>query len=81
MLRNRTSHACPRCTAPGARISVSGNNRMPFLVRLFLVCLRCHACGIRFYRQRIGLKFTEERKPRTVGTDERKGEVAAVELS
>jgi hypothetical protein len=46
---------CPRCASDKVYLSYSANERLPRLLRLFLVCGRCHSCSKRIYRPKLGL--------------------------
>ena len=41
---------CPKCHSTHIKKSRSGRLRLP--LSLFIVCMRCHSCGAKFYRLR-----------------------------
>jgi hypothetical protein len=45
---------CPRCRSDQIYLSYSGTDRIPRLLRPFLVCGRCYSCGKKIYRFRLG---------------------------
>ena len=42
---------CSRCQSQKVFASRRGNAALFFPLRLFLICLRCHHCGQKFYRR------------------------------
>jgi RNase P subunit RPR2 len=39
---------CPKCHSPNVYKSRSGNAKLLFAARLFMVWVRCHYCGTKF---------------------------------
>lgn len=44
---------CPRCSSERVYLSLSGNDRLPWVIRGLVVCGRCYACSKKFYRLKL----------------------------
>lgn len=44
---------CPRCSSDRVHLSISGNDRLPWLLRRIVVCGRCYDCSKKVYRLKL----------------------------